>query len=208
MLPGGMNLHKNVKDLTGKKFVRWTVVSTAESKSGRARWNCECSCGTVRIVWGNHLIRGSSMGCGCHRPNGARHVGWKHGKSNTHIHDLWMRMIARCQCKSGPDYETYVKRGIKVCDRWRDSFLNFIEDMGQRPSPKHSIDRIDNNKGYSPENCHWVTQKQQMRNMRRNRIVTFNGEKMTMAEAAERSGMDYGALKWRLDNWPLEDVFK
>ena len=107
-------------------------------------------------------------------------------------------MHARCRATEGEDYQNYVLRGITVCERWND-FAVFESDMAPRPDGR-SIERRDNNKGYSPENCYWATQKQQMRNMRRNRIVEYKGEKMTLVEAAERSGVNYSTAKWRLNN--------
>jgi hypothetical protein len=110
-----------------------------------------------------------------------------------------MGMNARCRATEGENYQNYVLRGITVCERWKD-FAVFAADMGPRPSPHHSIDRRNNSRGYEPDNCYWATQKQQMRNMRRNRIVEYLGKEMTLIEASERSGVNYGTAKWRLDN--------
>jgi hypothetical protein len=119
---------------------------------------------------------------------------------------LWMGMNARCS-PSNPNAKNYAQRGIAVCKRWRDSFEAFKSDMGPRPSPQHSIDRIDNAKGYLPGNCRWATQKEQMRNMRRNRLVVFRGKEMTLVEAVELSGINYATAKWRINNgWTVDGV--
>jgi hypothetical protein len=112
---------------------------------------------------------------------------------------MWMGMHARCNATTGENYRNYKARGISVCDRWKD-FSLFEADMGARPSDKHSIDRIDNSKGYEPGNCYWATSKQQMRNMRRNRLVEYGGRIMPLVEACELAGVNYGTAKWRLKN--------
>lgn len=187
-------LHGNVKNLHGQTFGKWTVLTRAESANGRARWNCRCSCGTEKIVYGGHLLSGRSTQCLECRPGHPTH-----GKSDTQLYVLWMGMNARCNADEGENYQNYKARGIAVCERWKD-FAAFEGDMGSRPSARHSIDRRDNSRGYEPSNCYWATQKQQMRNMRRNRLVEYQGQRMPLVEACELSGVKYGTAKWRLDN--------
>lgn len=117
----------------------------------------------------------------------------------------WINMISRCEYDH-PQYEaSYQSRGISVCLRWRSSFAAFLDDVGRRPSPNHSLDRIDNDRGYEPGNVRWATQTEQMRNVRYNRIVDAFGQRMTLAEAVERSGLRYNTVLYRLKRkWPLD----
>jgi len=104
------------------------------------------------------------------------------------------------------DRAYYAGRGITVCDRWRDSFVAFYEDMGPKPSPAHSLDRIDNDKGYEPGNCRWATRTEQMRNTRANRWITFAGETLTLADWSERLGIHKETLTRRLETWSVEEA--
>lgn len=192
------------QDHTGKRFGMWTVLSVG-LKAARTRWLCRCDCGTEKLVQTGHLTSGRSTGCGCTRMGRLRAARLRHGASETAEHKIWCRMICRCHTPSVPDYPRYGGRGIYVCDRWRNSFEAFLADMGPRPSPKHSVDRIDNDGPYSPENCRWATAKEQCRNTRRNRIVTYQGRQMSLAEAVELSGLNYGTVKWRLQNGRSEE---
>lgn len=115
----------------------------------------------------------------------------------------WYGMHERCYCPTHQKYKIYGARGIRVCKRWRIDFRNFLADMGRRPSPRHSIDRIRVNGHYSPKNCRWATPEEQQRNKQNNRIVKFQGRKMSLAEAAELSGLRYGLIKRRIQiGWP------
>jgi hypothetical protein len=116
-------------------------------------------------------------------------------------HDAWRGMLARCRNPRHPSYKNYGGRGITACERWN-SFENFLDDMGKRPSPKHSLDRIDNNGNYEPGNCRWATRREQANNTRMNRFVTFDGRTMTLAQWARETGIHVRGktdlLHWRL----------
>jgi hypothetical protein len=112
-------------------------------------------------------------------------------------------MISRCINANRPDYKHYGGRGITVCSRWRNSFSDFLSDMGEKPEGK-SIDRIDNALGYEPGNCRWATKHQQMQNTRTNRQISFGGETLTLGEWARRLGIRHESLRTRLENWPIE----
>jgi hypothetical protein len=179
-------------DVTGKIFGRLTVIKMTERPANSPRethWLCRCECSKEIIVSGWRL-RNLTKSCVCSIT--------KHGKSNSALYNLWMSMNSRCKATKGENYHNYVLRGITVCERWRD-FEEFESDMGARPSKNHSIDRKDNSKGYEPGNCYWATPEQQMRNKRKNRIVNYQGEMMTLAEAAEKSGINYSTAKSRLN---------
>lgn len=124
-------------------------------------------------------------------------------------YSVWQGMKYRCNNPNAPAYKNYGGRGIKICMRWSNSFHNFLSDMGERPTSKHTLDRIDNDKGYSPDNCRWATRAEQGRNTRANRLVTYNGQTKPLIEWSEITGVNYGTLRSRLDNgMSLEDAFR
>lgn len=126
----------------------------------------------------------------------------KHGMYGTPIYRTWLRMIQRCHNPNNRNYDGYGGRGIKVCDRWR-KFENFFEDMGDAPKGL-TLERIDNNMGYSPDNCMWATRKEQARNRRTTRFYTLNGETLTVSEWAKKIGISHESMRKRINKWPLE----
>lgn len=170
------------QDLTGARFGRLVVVSRAENSSSHVAWNCLCDCGKEKVCLGINLKRGKSQSCGCMRRELSIARSLKHGnrrgKENTsREYEAWCSMIGRCERESDTNFHNYGARGIKVCDKWRNSFECFLADMGDRPSPKHSLDRIDVNGDYEPTNCRWATKTDQMRNRRllKNNSTGVNG---------------------------------
>jgi len=130
-----------------------------------------------------------------------------HGMSKTKAYRTWGAMIQRCYNEKSPYWQRYGGRGIQICPQWRESFECFHQDMGDPPSPQHSIDRIDNNGDYSPQNCRWATQRQQMQNTRRNRLLTFAGETKCLSVWAEELGVNSATLTGRLDTgWTVEEA--
>jgi hypothetical protein len=125
---------------------------------------------------------------------------------NTPEYKSWAHMKARCNSETNHKYHLYGARGIKVCDRWLNNFENFLADMGQKPSPLHTIDRIDNNGNYEPSNCRWATKKEQGRNTRTNLLITHNGKTMTLIEWSELSGVNKITLRNRISlyGWSVE----
>lgn len=120
---------------------------------------------------------------------------------------IWSNIRARCRNQNNPNYAKYGARGIRVCARWEADFINFLEDMGRRPSADHSIDRIDNSGDYTPENCRWATRKEQCRNRRSSKFLVFRGEEKTAAEWSEICGVSQGTLYQRLKSgWSVEDA--
>lgn len=154
-------------DLTGLTFNRLTVVREVSPKilpSGGKdrRWLCKCSCGNYKEVSGNHLKSERTKSCGCLRQEKIK----KHGMSHTSEYGIWESIKHRCLNVKNKRYKDYGGRGIKICDRWLNSFENFYKDMGSRPNKDYSIERLDNNQGYTPDNCIWVERSKQARNQR------------------------------------------
>jgi len=148
-------------DETGKRYGRLLVVGFQNGK-----WECKCDCGKVTYVLGGNLRSGRQKSCGCLDYERKVKHGNTSGSKETPEYRAWKNMKKRCYNTKDKYYQDYGGRGIKVCDRWLHSFENFLEDMGKRPSPKHSLDRIDYNGDYSPENCRWVTASEQIINQR------------------------------------------
>lgn len=201
------------RDLSGLRFHRWTVVSLIPAEQhgqrGRSLYLCRCDCGTERSVLRASLTQGTSKSCGCHKSEVVARMNTTHGLSKDRTYSIWRDMIRRCHDPSDGYYHNYGKRGIHVCERWRGSFEAFVEDMGVRPGRGYSIERRNNNAGYCPENCCWATRKEQMRNTRQNRNITYRGETLTLIEWSEKTGINYDTLKNRLDSgFPLSRVFE
>ena len=196
------------KDLTGQRFGRLTVVSRAEKLSKAIRWNCICDCGASCIVQANHLTRGDIKSCGCLNTEKR----FTHGLSHTRIYRVWRNIKDRCLNPNVKSYKNYGGRGITICDEWRDDFATFydyvskLEHFGEEG---YSLDRIDNYKGYEPGNLRYADFTTQNRNQRGNHLVEYNGQMMSVAQAAEESGISADLLRTGIhrhgDNW--ENLF-
>lgn len=183
----------------GMRFERLIVISPAEpelqGKYFRPRWLCRCDCGVEKIVSVGHLRSGHTRSCGCLvRNNSITHGCTVNGEIEP-IYNVWSTMKARCLNPNVDNYQNYGGRGIRVCERWL-SFENFLADMGRPPGPGYSLDRIDNGGNYEPDNCKWSTAEEQARNKRSNIIVEWQGQRMTLAEAARQVGANRSTV-WR-----------
>lgn len=195
--------------LIGRTFGRLTVTAPAGSnKNGQALWHCLCQCGAQVIAVTGQLKSGHTKSCGCLRKDVCVQRVTKHGASSRDVrtpeYTAWSGLKARCENTNNPAYANYGARGITVCERWC-NFENFLADMGEKPTPTHSIERIDNDKGYSPENCKWATRTEQSNNRRFNRLITFNGKTQSLSLWAREQRMTYPTLHQRLMlGWSIE----
>lgn len=196
-------LPKKVKNLAGRTYGRLFVTGFIGLSNHKALWKCRCSCGVEIDARSTDITRGHTESCGCSRVDKIT----THGKSKCPEYKVWDAMIGRCTRPKDKGYANYGGRGIAVCERWLHSFQSFLADMGPRPSSAHSIDRINNDDGYHPGNCRWVTREQQNRNTRRNRVVEYRGEKCSIAELATRFRIPYGTFRSRLRlGWSVEKI--
>jgi len=205
-----------VQDFIGRRFGRLVVLSFLGSRRHpyakyakvQARfWECLCDCGEIIERQTSHLMSGNVKSCGCLQRDNRKQARPKHGMTGTSEHDAWAAMLGRCHNTEHQAYHLYGARGILVCERWQNSFENFIADMGRKPSAKHTLDRIDNNLGYRPDNCRWATMKEQGQNRRGNQFITFNGQTLCISEWERRLGFSSGLIRWRQKlGLPIEQI--
>lgn len=176
-----------VKDLTGQTFNRLTVVATSNRvQKNRPRYLCQCSCGTQLTVDHYHLLSGHTSSCGCAKIDQHTTRLRTHGQSKSSEYKSWVGMKDRCLNPNIKAFKDYGGRGITICDRWLLSFENFLSDMGPKPSPDLTLDRIDVNGNYEPLNCRWLSKPDQNRNTRATVKLTYSGETMSTSEWAVR----------------------
>lgn len=214
---------QHFEDLTGQKFERLTVVGP-EKETGSPKWICQCDCGGSIVVAKWELKHGEYKSCGCLQREKAAAQAFamgkanlKHGKTSSIDYNVWRSVRQRCFDKNSPSYFRYGAKGIKVCSRWL-SFEAFHEDMGPRPSISYSIDRKDNQFGYScghceeciannwPSNCRWATAQEQQRNRTNNIYIAFDGRVKLLVEWAEEYGIPQSILHSRVFRlgWPFD----
>lgn len=192
---------KSLIPMIGKKFGRLTVLSLEPRISKYFRWKCQCDCGNTAVVLGSVLRLGSTKSCGCLRSS---LNGFSETKKSTY--KTYRSMLLRCYCKTAVPYKNYGLKGIIVCDRWRESFFNFLEDMGERPDGK-TLDRIDCKGNYFKENCRWSTLKEQARNTSRNHFITAFGATKTLTDFSLEYSLDLSTLSGRLrKGWAPEEA--
>lgn len=189
----------NFKDITGQRFGMLVVVSYAGRPDYDTRWECACECGVISVKRGGALKSGRTKSCGCNQA--PKKTGRKPATPGRYC---WQSMRQRCYYAKDPHFHNYGGRGIIVCEEWRQSFDTFIRDMGPRPTPLHTIERMDNDGPYCPDNCRWATDKEQSNNRRNNFRVTFRGITRTLTQWAEELGVKHGCLAYRLRHWDLE----
>lgn len=194
----------NFKDLTGQTFHRLTVIEKNNNmvKPG-VYWNCKCSCGNIIAAMSHPLTSGRTKSCGCLARETTKKRSITHGMSYTREYNIWNSMIVRCEDPNSAAFKNYGGRGITICDEWRYDFAAFYNHIGKRPSPKHSVDRINNNGNYEPGNVRWATEREQHNNTRRNHKITVHGHTMSIAEWARFVNMKKVTLITRIKKgWP------
>ena len=198
----------NLKNLTGMTFNRLYVIKrVSNDKSGRARWLCKCECGTIKVILGKHLLSRKVQSCGCLQKERVT----KHKMSNSRLYSIYRGMKDRCYNQNMPEYHNYGGRGITICDAWLNDPSSFFKwSLENGYSDDLTIDRKDNDKGYSPENCWWTTEIEQHNNTRRNRYVEYKGEVHTLAEWCRILDLNYSTVKTRLNvlKWSVEEAFE
>jgi hypothetical protein len=196
-------------DITGNRYGMLVVEKFAYSKNRKSYWKVKCDCGNEKIVYGGSLKNGDTQSCGC---LGKRHrieSIIRHGKTGTAIYRTWVNMKARCNIKSSSRYSCYGARGITVCEEWNNSFEAFYNYVSQLPhfnEEGYTLDRINVNSNYEPDNIRWATKKDQMNNYRRNHLITYNGKTQTLGQWADELNINRGTLLSRLNNahWSIE----
>lgn len=184
-----------VHDLTGQKFGLLTVIGLAETDTRKTYWVCKCDCGNMKTVRSDSLLCGAIKSCGCikRKQDGVNLTkNHRHKMSGTRIYSEWQGMKGRCYNKGSARYADWGGRGIEVCEQWRNSFESFYTwAMANGYQDNLTIDRIDNNGNYCPENCRWVGQQEQCRNRRSNINITIGNSTRTLMEWCEIFQVDY-----------------
>lgn len=236
MAPANIPLDPRSRNILGQKFGRLTVIEyeglkprDSGSSTNASWWLCLCECGNTKSAPAHNLTKGNTKSCGCLAKDTAVKNGkaaTTHNMSRSPEYHCRRSLLGRCYNTNDPSYRHYGERGITVCSRWRESFDNFLEDMGPRPSRKHSIDRIDNNGNYACGkcdechaagvfkcNCQWATPVTQGRNRRTNHLVTYKGKTQSLIAWAEELGIPIKTLKDRFRSrtkhrWTVERAFE
>ena len=194
-------MHKLVKDIRGRQFGQLTAIQYIAS----SKWLCRCACGNEAIVKTCNLNNGHTQSCGCLRTQATVERTMTHGLTGSKVYRAWEHIKTRCYNPNYHATDKYQGRGIEVCERWLNSFEAFYSDMGDPPTPKHMLERIDNDGSYSPDNCRWATRKEQMRNRSNTVRLTYGGTTKPLIEWAEQFGLPVTTLRARIRrNWSIE----
>jgi hypothetical protein len=197
------------KELVGERFGRLVVQKAShKDKYGKWHWNCFCDCGNITVVSGCSLRNGLTSSCGCWRKDHLSEVSYIHGFGKTNIARIRAGIIQRCYNPSNKAYHNYGGRGITMCDEWKKNPLTFYRwAMANGYEKGQTIERINNDGNYEPENCRWATQKEQCNNTRHNNLITFRGETKTIGDWAKSIGTSHGTIAYRLkEKWTDEEA--
>lgn len=197
----------NDSEWVGKRFGKLTVLEPVHVENAMGKmwyWKARCDCGNEKVVRPIEVLCGHVQSCGCYRKT-MKSPTLVHGESHTRLHNIWMGIVERCNPES-VNSERYGKRGIKICEEWKDyvAFSKWARENGY--ADNLTIERIDVNGDYCPENCKWIEMSKQARNRRTTHYVTYNGKKMSLAEACETAGLPYKQVFERIvkRGWPVE----
>jgi hypothetical protein len=201
----------NPIDLTGQRFGKLVADKVVGSHRKGRVWRCTCDCGGTNDVPSERLRNGWTKSCGCRAVDHGRYLSSlrvTHGQSHkVPEYNIWAGMKARCSNPRSKSWRRYGGRGIRVCAEWANDFEAFLRDMGPRPSPAHSLDRMDYDGDYSPKNCRWATMLQQNNNRSSNRVIEAFGERLSSAEWEDRTGVRAAVIRDRIDSgWDIEEA--
>lgn len=180
----------------GATIGRLTLLREVERRSYTERYECQCSCGTIKVISRNNIINGSRS-CGCLQKESSAALA-THRQSYSPEYTTWKGMKQRCLNENSPVFRHYGARGISVCAEWRNSFEKFLSDVGKRPTPKHTLERLDNNGNYDPANCKWATRREQSLNRRVTVKLTHNGITKTLREWEAETGVHWHNIYCRM----------
>lgn len=200
-------------DLAGQRFGALLAIGeSGKTKHGNIKWLCVCDCGREKVVASAKLRQGQAVSCGCLKAELCAAANIKHGNSArgrmTAEYRAWCNIIDRCENPSRSGYEHYGARGVSICREWRESFAAFLRDVGNRPTPEHSIDRIDFDGNYEPGNVRWATRVTQARNRSCTRWLEYNGEVRCLSEWSLLLGIKKTTLFQRLRRMSVRDAFE
>ena len=195
------------KDISNQKFGKLTIIEFSHTEGDQSYWKAKCDCGETKTVKGQAVRRGSPKSCGCEAKKLTQERMTKHGKYGSPEYRAWRHMIDRCENLNHKEYKHYGARGITVCEAWFE-FTQFYTDMGDRPSSAYSLERKDNSKGYSPENCIWATDETQNRNKRNNVNITYKEETHCVAVWAAKLNIPDHKLRRRLKRMSTEEALE
>ena len=199
----------NSPNLVGSVFGRLKVIERCEENNsfGQTLWRCLCECGNYTVVSITGL-KNNTKSCGCLRKENTKTMSTTHGLRYSPEYRIWSAMKNRCSNENSANYVRYGEKNITVCDEWKDSFETFYRDMGPRPTPKHSIDRKDNDVGYSKDNCRWATPLEQASNKRKTVFYQYNGIYRTLPAWCREFGLNYKTVYNRIHvhNLSFEDA--
>jgi hypothetical protein len=201
-----VSLSPKAKDYSGLMFGRLTCIQPVEvRRNGHVLYLCRCACGAEIFATSNNLSRGHTSSCGCLQREVTGAANRSHGMSHTKAYGRWCQMIQRCHKPYAPNYDSYGGRGIEVCERWRNSFEAFFEDMGEAPDGMW-VERIDNDGPYAPWNCEWAHPHKQALNTRKSKhakSLTWNGQTMVLSAWGKALGIDAETIRKRIKaGWP------
>lgn len=194
-----------MRDLTGKKFGKLTVINRVDNKGEKVCWLCKCDCGNETCVTTSNLVTGHIKSCGC----GHCKHGYAKNNEKNRLYSIWRHMIERCYREDTNGFSQYGGRGITVCEEWRKDvslFISWAIENGYKDNL--SIDRMDNDKGYSPENCRWVSQSEQCNNKRNNIVIEYKGKKQTLTQWCEDLKVPFNLAQKRYHRgWEVDRIF-
>ena len=197
------------EDLTGQRFGRLTVIKRVESNKSGTRWLCKCDCGNETVALAPNLKRGNTSSCGCLKKEKMSKLNIKHGKTHTRLFYTWQNMMRRCRDPKNKEYGNYGGRGIAVCDEWKDFETFYAWATANGYTDELTIDRINNDKDYCPENCRFISIQEQQRNRRDNVRYQYGSENLTLPEYAREYGLNLHTLQTRISRgWGIADAIE